>query len=265
MSRMPTTFTHDVFGKDVLKRLPAPLKETIKSAKGLYRIGLHGPDIFFYYRPLYKNHVNQVGHRMHRELSADFFKKGISEFLTNPSSELASYLLGFACHYMLDSTCHGYIGRFEKKTGISHAEIETELDRYFMVREKKELFSYLPASVLEPTEQNCKVIARVFPQVSMKEIQSAITWQKRYDKILTCKNPVKEKIVLGGMKVIGCYDELEGQVMRKKANPACNESTQKLVGLYQKAVDETPAILENLYECMYGRGELLPRFNRDFG
>ena len=57
---MPTTFTHDVFGKDVLKRLPAPLKETIKSAKGLYRIGLHGPDIFFYYRPLYKNHVNQV-------------------------------------------------------------------------------------------------------------------------------------------------------------------------------------------------------------
>ena len=65
--------------------------------------------------------------------------------------------------------------------------------------------------------------------------------------------------------MIGCYDELEGQVMRKKANPACNESTQKLVGLYQKAVDETPEILENLYECMYGRGELSPRFNRDFG
>lgn len=261
---MPTTFTHDIFGKDVLKKLPAPLKDTIKSAKGLYRIGLHGPDIFFYYRPLYTNKVNRVGHQMHRELASGFFKKGISEFLTDPSSELASYLLGFACHFMLDSTCHGYIGRFEKETGISHAEIETELDRYFMLREKKELFSYLPASVLEPTEQNCKVIARVFPQVSTKKIQSAIKWQKRYDKLLTCKNPAKEKIILGGMKAFGCYDSLEGQVMRKTANPACSVSTQKLVELYRKAVEETPAILENLYDCLYGRGELSSRFNRDF-
>ena len=251
---MPTTFTHDIFGKDVLKKLPAPLKDTIKSAKGLYRIGLHGPDIFFYYRPLYTNKVNQVGHQMHRELASGFFKKGISEFLTDPSSELASYLLGFACHFMLDSTCHGYIGRFEKETGISHAEIETELDRYFMLREKKELFSYLPASVL----------ARVFPQVSTKKIQSAIKWQKRYDKLLTCKNPAKEKIILGGMKAFGCYDSLEGQVMRKTANPACSVSTQKLVELYRKAVEETPAILENLYDCLYGRGELSSRFNRDF-
>ena len=66
------------------------------------------------------------------------------------------------------------------------------------------------------------------------------------------------------MKVFGCYDSLEGQIMRKKANPACNVSTQKLVELYRKAVEETPAILENLYDCLYGRGELSPRFNRDF-
>lgn len=261
---MPTTYTHDIFGKDVFKRLPVPLKETIRSAKGLYRIGLHGPDIFFYYWPIHKNKVNQTGHRMHREWASVFFEKGIREFLTHPSSELASYLLGFACHFMLDSTCHGYIGEFERRTGVSHAEIETELDRYFMVREKKELFSYLPASVLEPEEESCRVIGRVFPQISTKKIQSTIRWQKRYDRLLTCKSPVKEKIVLGGMKVIGCYDELEGQVMRKTANPVCQESTQQLVQLYQKAVEETPAILENLYECLYGRAQLSDRFNRDF-
>lgn len=261
---MPTTFTHDIFGKDVFKRLPDRLKETIRSGKGLYRIGLHGPDIFFYYWPIHKNKVNQTGHRMHREQASAFFEKGVSEFLTDPSSELASYLLGFACHFMLDSTCHGYIGAFEKKTGISHAEIETELDRYFMIREKKELFSYLPAGVLEPDEEKCRVIARVFPQLSAKEIRSTIQWQKRYDKLLTCKNPVKEKIVLGGMKVLGCYDGLEGQVMRKKQNPSCEESTQRLVQLYRKAVEETPAVLENLYECMYGRAQLSERFNRDY-
>lgn len=261
---MPTTFTHDLFGKDVFRRLPDPMKETIRGAKGLYRIGLHGPDIFFYYRPIHKNKVNQTGHRMHREQASVFFKKSISEFLTDPSSELASYLLGFACHFLLDSTCHGYIGEFEKESGVSHAEIETELDRYFMVREKKELFSYLPAGVLEPGEENCKVIARVFPQFSAKEIQRTIQWQKRYDKLLTCKNPVKEKIILAGMKVLGCYDSLEGQVMRKKADPVCRESNEKLVQLYQKAVEEAPGVLENLYASLYGRDQLSPRFDRDY-
>lgn len=35
--------------------------------------------------------------------------------------------------------------------------------------------------------------------------------------------------------------------------------------LYQKALDETPAILENLYECLYGTGTTLSsRFLRDY-
>ncbi|MBS6196711.1 MAG: zinc dependent phospholipase C family protein [Clostridiales bacterium] len=261
---MPTTYTHDIFGKDVFKRLPEALKETIRQGKGLYRIGLHGPDIFFYYKPISKNPVNQTGHRMHRELASKFFQKGILEFRTNPSSQLAAYLLGFACHYMLDSTCHGYIGKFEKKTGASHAEIETELDRYFMLREKKELFSYLPTSVLEPTEENCKVIGRVFPQIDYKKIQKSVEYQKMYDKLLTCKSPLKEKIVLGGMKVLRCYDSMEGQVMRKNSGEICRESTEKLVGLYRKALEEAPAALENLYDCLYGRAELSQRFDRDF-
>lgn len=262
---MPTTFTHDIFGKEVFRKLPQPLKETIRGGKDLYRIGLHGPDIFFYYRPIHKNKVNQTGHRMHQEPASVFFEKSIKVFLTDPSSEMAAYLLGFACHFMLDSTCHGYIREFEERTGVSHAEIETELDRYFMIRENRELFSYLPASVLEPTEENCKVIARFFPALSAKEILTAVRWQKKYDKLLTCKSPLKEKVVLDGMKVLRCYDSLEGQVMRKTAKPLTQESTEHLAGLYKKAVEETPQMLENLYDCLYGRGELSERFNRDFG
>ena len=261
---MPTTYTHDIFGKDVFKKLPDTLKEIIRQGKSLYRIGLHGPDIFFYYRPIQKNEVNQTGHRMHKEIASEFFQRGIREFQTNPSAQLAAYLLGFACHYVLDSTCHGYIGRFERKSGISHAEIETELDRYFMEREHKELFSYLPTSVLEPTESNCRVIARVFPRLDEKKIYQAIKSQKKYDKLLTCKSVWKERVVLGGMKLLRCYDSLEGQVMRKEPNPACSESTEYLEGLYQKAVAEAPAVLENLYNCMYGRGTLSVRFDRDY-
>lgn len=262
---MPTTYAHDIFGKEVFKKLPAEIKDTIRQGKEAYRIGVHGPDIFFYYRPLLKNRVRSHGSGMHAECAADFFVRGIQEYQGKPSLQLASYLLGFACHFMLDSTCHGYINLFEKEKGVSHAEIETELDRRLMLREGKELFVYLPASVTRVDQQNCEVIRRMFPDVTVRQLKEALYSQKFFDRLLTCRCGVKEKVILGGMKVLGCYDELEGQVMRKTVNPVTGESTEKLMGLYQNALEDAPALLENLYRCMTGEEtELSVRFHQDY-
>ena len=46
---MPTTYTHDAFGRKVYKSLQGDLQELIHRHIQLYRIGLHGPDILFYY------------------------------------------------------------------------------------------------------------------------------------------------------------------------------------------------------------------------
>lgn len=262
---MPTTYAHDIFGKEVFKKLPVKIKETIRHGKGVYRIGVHGPDIFFYYRPLFHSRVRDNGSEMHKECAADFFARGIREYQSKPSEQLASYLYGFACHFMLDSTCHGYINRFEMEKGVSHAEIETELDRRLMLREGKELFAYLPASVTEVNQQNCEVIHRMFPGVTAGQLKEALYGQKFFDRLLTCRCGVKEKIVLGGMKVLGCYDELEGQVMRKNVNPVTLESTEKLMELYQKALQDAPAALENLCRCLTGEEDRLSeRFYQDY-
>ena len=57
---MPTTYAHDLFGKEVYKRLPSDMKALIRRHGDLYRIGLHGPDILFYYM-VSKNPVTQFG------------------------------------------------------------------------------------------------------------------------------------------------------------------------------------------------------------
>lgn len=57
---MPTTYAHDLFGQKVYRQLPDQVKEIIRKNGELYRIGLHGPDIFFYYF-IFKNHVSSVG------------------------------------------------------------------------------------------------------------------------------------------------------------------------------------------------------------
>ena len=72
---MPTTYAHDLFGKEVYKRLPSDMKALIRRHGDLYRIGLHGPDILFYYM-VSKNPVTQFGIEMHHEKQEPFLKKG---------------------------------------------------------------------------------------------------------------------------------------------------------------------------------------------
>ena len=46
---VPTTYTHYKFGREVIDALPELLRKTVESGRELFDIGLHGPDILFYY------------------------------------------------------------------------------------------------------------------------------------------------------------------------------------------------------------------------
>ena len=58
---MPATYAHYIFGKKVYRALPGELREMIKENKAAYLLGLHGPDLLFYYKPYSKNRINQLG------------------------------------------------------------------------------------------------------------------------------------------------------------------------------------------------------------
>ena len=59
---MPTTYTHYRFGKDVLDALPRRIRTAMETNRELFDIGLHGPDILFYYRALIPNSVSGQGY-----------------------------------------------------------------------------------------------------------------------------------------------------------------------------------------------------------
>ena len=74
---MPSTYAHQHFGNLVFDKLPEKLQEEIAPYRGLYNIGLQGPDIFFYYKPLHKNDVAAYGgstDRRARRFSASAFR-----------------------------------------------------------------------------------------------------------------------------------------------------------------------------------------------
>ena len=62
---MPTTYAHYKFGKEVISALPRPLRSTVENHRELFDIGLHGPDIPFYYHPMKRNTVNGQGYDLH--------------------------------------------------------------------------------------------------------------------------------------------------------------------------------------------------------
>ena len=72
---MPSTYAHRRFGANVLDHLPAPLREKLEAHRELYDIGLHGPDLLFYYHAEKSTPVAALGNAMHDEPGRTFFDR----------------------------------------------------------------------------------------------------------------------------------------------------------------------------------------------
>ena len=262
---MPTTYAHDRFGREVYQQLPPEWKRRIRDQKKLYLIGLHGPDLFFYYHPFQKNRISELGSRLHQQKASDFFGEQIRKVQEEPCEAMEVYLYGFVCHYLLDSACHPYIGEYLSRTGVSHAKIETCLDRELMLMDGKDPLRYHPAAGICPHTVGNEVIHRCFPSVSVSEIEECLRGMKRYTRVTICKKEWKRQFLRTGMKIAGCYDSMEGRIMPETMDPLCKEGVENLLSLYQKTLAEAPSVLQNFAEAVRGKEELSERFSRNFG
>ena len=261
---MPTTYAHDLFGKMVYHRLDPEIQEKIKKYQTTYQIGLHGPDILFYVRPFHKNRFNQMAHRLHREEAAGFFERGRELYQKTGNEEILVYLLGFICHFMLDSTCHPYISEYMKKTGARHDEIETEFDRALMVRTGKDPFYYQPGSVIRIEKNSVDAISEVMEGMSHRDIVRALMGSKFYTRLPICDSEKKRKIKLAVARILFMYRLADGRIIRGEPKDICLESTQHLTQLFRQTVPEAAAMINEYYKQRNGSDRLNVRFDRNY-
>ena len=160
---MPSTYAHYRMGQEVIKQVSVPAHDIIMKHKQLYDIGLHGPDILFYYHPLVTNPVNAIGYGLHERSGKYFFGKAAEIIETASDKEAAlAYIYGFICHFALDSTCHGYIDEKIVQSGVSHTEIEVEFDRSLMIEDGKDPVRQDLTKHIVPSMENASVIAQFF-------------------------------------------------------------------------------------------------------
>ena len=122
---MPSTYAHYRMGKEAAEELTGEAWHTLSMYRQLYLIGLHGPDILFYYNALKKDPVNEQGHTLHEQFADEFFHHAVEviEKAKDPSAARA-YIYGFICHFALDSECHPYVEKIMQVGRVSHNEIE---------------------------------------------------------------------------------------------------------------------------------------------
>lgn len=180
---MPACLTHYYFAQSVLESLPQ--KGDIDRCA--YNWGAQGPDFFFchrYFSMHREKSLNQYGHKLHEEkpsltLSAmrDFLRKR-----EDPSYR--SYVMGFLCHYALDSTAHPYINALAEQLAqerpyenrsTMHGEIEAALDAIILRRETGKLPSEVGLKQMFPKNEGVqRKIAQLYREVILFALGESI-------------------------------------------------------------------------------------------
>ncbi|MDR2106426.1 MAG: zinc dependent phospholipase C family protein, partial [Coriobacteriales bacterium] len=161
---MPALLTHDCFGRDVLDRdggvlggdagsAAEPAAEFAAELRHAFLLGNQGPDPFFFaLRTLRLGTIKRFGSLMHRERVDETVEAFCRLACAQPGpagSLLHAYLLGFVCHFMLDSVMHPFVyaqqyaicdagvkGLDRRDGSVVHGQIEADLDA-MLVRQRR--------------------------------------------------------------------------------------------------------------------------------
>ena len=241
---MPAFYAHQRFGYDVLGQLPEVLQTQLEKEKDLFTIGLQGPDPFFYFRPLTKNVVKSLGSKLHNLSGRQFFGK----LLPYHDAEKA-YLTGVLCHFMLDSTCHGYVWEKTAEGPASHEEIESDFERFLLDKDGRVPASAVLTDEFHPSMRSAKAIAAVYseavPAISWPLIDDDLKDVIFFQNILLCPTEAKRKGLMSVLHLMKKDHSLGGHIVKNEPDPNCTESSAHLMTLYDEALRKAIPQIEN--------------------
>ena len=240
---MPSTYAHYRFGAAMLPVMPADIRRTVKRFRQLYDVGLHGPDIFFYYNPVISTKIGSLGHKFHMQSGEDFFQRVCRLLRLDPSEAANAYLYGVLTHYCLDAVMHPFISEKAAQGIAAHKQIESEFDRYLLQIDGKTppcTQDLSPHIRLTPGE--CETTARFYPGATAKHIRDGVRNMAFITKLLATPEGTKRTLLEKTLSVKSA-DRL---LIPAAPDPACSHLDEVLLGLYRDAEALFPTLLMQL-------------------
>ena len=265
---MPTTYSHMAFGERVLDCLAqtengSAVCAQIMKSKNDFMVGTHGPDLLFYYKALKPNDISRIGSKLHSTVAIDLMTRLKETALE--SVEGFSYAMGVVCHYVLDYRCHPYVNRYRDENGITHGEIELEMDRRMMLTDGHDPMTYRPADSLCLSPSLQKPLEKIYPGATAAQIGKAAESFVFYCGLGVCPNHFLRGLILKGMKLIGLENLSKGHVMVPERNPACDVSSETLCGMLEAAVPEAVQTIIDYSRFISGEEAIPEIFSGTFG
>lgn len=266
---MPAVYAHNTFGVKVREKLKPEIKELLNKYNTQFKIGLQGPDLFFYYKPyLISNNVIKIGVNLHNNSFKDFLENLIPVIMKKGTdSKEYAYVLGFICHFTLDSSCHPYIYNKVKALDFNHIEMEAELDKFLLCLNDINPLSF-PAHTLIPFDnETVDTISNVFSayeEITDKIVLKALKSFRFYKKLLVAPTTFKRNSLNLLMKISGLYEYIQGHLFKATVNPKSHLTSPKLLMLYEEAIDKAVNLVEDFDFCINNGLQLSKSFDRNF-
>lgn len=183
---MPAIITHDFFGRDVYDRLFQTIGGS-KDEADAFLLGNQGPDPLFYMvavpRLLPWRKLGSIMHDQKPDELLLAFHDAVDRLPADQQAIGRAYVLGFLCHYLLDSTAHPLIFAQEfalcdaGEPGLSrkdgrevHAVIESELDEMVLTTKTGEdVSTFNPsARILRGSTAVLAAVSKLYAYVALE-------------------------------------------------------------------------------------------------
>ena len=261
---MPATYAHYRFGTQMLRQMPGDLHRTVKRYRRLFDVGLHGPDLFFFYRPIFPTKIGRLGHKFHMQTGREFFGRVCRNLRLEPSEAGQAYLYGALCHYVLDAHCHPLVVQADWEGPVTHSRIEAEFDRFLMEKDgicpprEMRLTKHMTL-----TDTECGIVSRFYPGTDKKVIRESLRGMANVRKILEIpEGPVRDALIktmsLGS-------DVFRDMIVWSYPDPVCSHLDLPLMEQYRQAAQEFPRMLLKLSAHLTYNAPLGEEFSRNFG
>ncbi len=247
---MPANYAHYHYGELIKEALKENNKiiSLINSNLNEFELGLHGPDVLFYNSPFKKNDINTLGNNMHDVVARSFFIKSKEIYLKDDlkSDKELSYLLGFLCHYTLDSNCHPLVEEYMKIEDATHFEVESSLDRHLLIKDNKDPLRTDLTKHFKYKKDVRDIVAKYF-EIDKKEAKISIKTMKKLGKIIRLPRKRERDLVENLLKKLGA-EKFKHILVPFTDNLKCKESDEKITEAMYNCVEEGKNIIIDYYE-----------------
>jgi len=260
---MPANYTHYRFGRAALEHLPNLGFLQTGHCRQAFLTGLHGPDLLFFHRPIKQDAICRLGYAMHQKPARAFFEHGVQYIQETGDQQALAYLLGFVCHFTLDSACHGYIGEYEAQKAVSHARIEAELDRFYMLRYGENPALCNSAAHILPSRTLAESVAPLF-KIPAEDVLLSMRSIRFYSGLLAAKNPAKRALLRTVAAIPALKRYVGDMIIADKPDPRCKEAVVWLAKQTQDSVETACRLIDAVLQSVQTGARLPEAFDCNY-